>query len=170
MAEKTELITPDPAWVASFTEKHRKLRPYYRFITNRWSPHTCEGAEHVPRVGPVLLLANHTCFFDAPIIPLFAERPVITMTTESLLQGRHGAFLMSLGVVPKKKFVSDSRAVRLLKGWADAGAAIGMFPEGQRTWDGLPLPLLPGVEKLVRLLGIPVITARIYNGDRVWPR
>ena len=68
------------------------------------------------------------------------------------------------------KYTADARAIINLKRWADAGAYVGLFPEGERTWDGRPLPLAPGIEKLVRLLDVPLVTMRIYNGFRQSPR
>ena len=68
----------------------------------------------------------------------------------------------SLGAVPKRKFTADPRAILRLRRWRDLGGSIGLFPEGERTWDGRPLPILPGVEKLVRVMDLPVV-----DGPRV---
>jgi 1-acyl-sn-glycerol-3-phosphate acyltransferase len=57
-----------------------------------------------------------------------------------------------------------------MKKWDDLGGIVGMYPEGERSWDGELLPLLPGVEALVQLLKVPVIPVRILNADRVMPR
>jgi 1-acyl-sn-glycerol-3-phosphate acyltransferase len=132
---------------------------------------TVSGLETFPRTGPVLLLANHAGFLDPATLILATRRPIQFMATESLLQESAIAPLLCyFGVVSKKKLVTDTKAVRQLKAWADLGAAIGLFPEGTRTWDGERLPLAPGVEKLVRLLGIPVVTARLVNAYHQWPR
>jgi len=145
--------------------------PPTRLAIRAWAQRlTVEGREHVVADQPCLILANHASLMDPLSILLTAPRYAQFMATQSLFNGRLGQILAWWGVVPKKKFTVDSRAIRLLKGWTDVGSPVALFPEGQRTWDGRPLPLLDGIEKLVRLLGAPVVTARIYNADRVWPR
>ncbi len=147
------------------------LVPPTRWFVRAWAQRlTVEGREHVAGDQPCLILANHTSLMDPMSILLTSPRYAQFMATQSLFNGTLGRILAWWGVIPKKKFTADAKAIRLLKGWTEAGSPVALFPEGQRTWDGRPLPLLDGIEKLVRLLHTPVVTARIYNADRVWPR
>lgn len=163
-------LEPRPESVALLARRHARARPPLRAALGALLPLTWEGHEAIPPEGPLLVLANHVEWLDPITLNLVAGRPVVLMGTESLAEGPFGRLLAGLGLVPKKKNTKDTRAVRLLKSWADAGAAVGLFPEGQRTWDGRPLPLMPGIEKLVLLLDAPVVTMRIRNGYRQWPR
>ncbi len=144
--------------------------PTRTWLGVRYQQLSVEGRVNVPMEEPCLILANHVALTDPLSVLLTAPRYAQFMATQSLFNGGLGRILAWWGVVPKKKFTVDAKAVRLLKGWTDSGSPVALFPEGQRTWDGHPLPLLDGIEKLVRLLGAPVVTARIYNADRVWPR
>jgi 1-acyl-sn-glycerol-3-phosphate acyltransferase len=160
-AENLRKMERTLAWV------HRPLRwglmPLQRI--------TVSGLESFPRKGPVLVLGNHAGFLDPVTMILATRRPIQFMASEGLLQESALAPLLCyFGVVAKKKQVKDSKAVRHLKAWVELGAAVGLFPEGQRTWDGRPLPLAPGIEKLVRLLDVPVVTARLVNAYHQWPR
>ena len=129
------------------------------------------AGESLPRRQPFLFLANHSGFFDPPIMVRAAGEAVTILATESnFREGPIGRFFVHFGAVPKMKYTADARAIITLKRWADAGAHVGLFPEGERTWDGRRLPLVPGIEKLVRLLGLPLVTMRIYNGFRQSPR
>jgi 1-acyl-sn-glycerol-3-phosphate acyltransferase len=130
---------------------------------------TVEGS--FPKEGPMLALANHTHFLDPILMVLAAKRPIHFMATESLWHQRYTAFFCDLaGAIPRKKFVSDLQSVRSLKAWKAAGGAVGLFPEGERSWDGRKLPFLPGIERLVRMVDAPVVCCRILNGARHGPR
>ncbi|MEZ4320334.1 MAG: lysophospholipid acyltransferase family protein [Myxococcota bacterium] len=121
--------------------------------------------------GPALLLANHATLLDPITLPIAARRSIQWMGTETVVTAPViGPFQRWLGTVPKKRFHSDLRAVYLLKKWAQVGSVVGLFPEGERTWDGTLQPFLPGLAGLIRLLGVPVVTARIHNHYRQWPR
>lgn len=129
------------------------------------------GRAHLPRSGPCLVLTNHVSHLDPVLVSLAAGRPIQWMASEALLDDTPlGRATVPWGLVPKKKFTADLHAVRQLLRWARLGGCVALFPEGQRPWDGRPLPLLPGIERLVRSIGVPVVTGRILNADHHWPR
>ena len=132
---------------------------------------TASGTEHLPQEGPVFVLANHVTTPDAGFITVMGKRPIQFMVAKSaMVSDLRGRVLAQFGVIPKQKFASDSTAVKALLRWRELDAAVGLFPEGERSWDGHTLPLLPGIGKLVRLVKAPVVTVRVLNGHRVWPR
>ncbi len=131
----------------------------------RWS-----GREHLP-AGAALILSNHASLFDPFFTIVAARRPIHWLATQAAMQDPIlGRVLFTFGSVPKKKFVADATAIRQLKKWADLGGLVGSYPEGERNWDGELLPLVPGIESLVRLLKLPVIPVQVLNADRVMPR
>ena len=163
-------LPPTAESLALLERRHARVRPAVGAALRGAWPMSFVGGEVVPREGPLVVLANHVQFPDSLTMNVAAGRAVVVMGTEAMTQGPLGRAATYFGLSPKKKNVPDTRAVRLLKAWLDLGAAVGIFPEGERTWDGRPLPLLPGIEKLVLLMGAPVVTMRIYNGYRQWPR
>ena len=164
-------LQPSARNLALVRRRVRLWRPPFVAAMSRWVRLTVAGRDRVPRRRPVLFLANHTGFFDPPIMVRAAGDPVTMLATASnFREGPLGRFFVHFGAVPKMKYTADARAIISLKRWADAGAYVGLFPEGERTWDGRPLPLAPGIEKLVRLLDVPLVTMRIYNGFRQSPR
>ncbi len=177
MEQRVRLHKSRPVLEAS-PENHQKverrvrlLSPVFQTLLYPWHRITSEGQEHIPRDGPFLLLANHVATLDPITLILASKRQVHFMATRSLMQEPVLSRVMQIAaVVPRKKFTSDSRSVRKLRAWRDVGAAVGLFPEGTRTWDGKNLPLLPGIEKLIRLMRVPVVTARIVNAYRQAPR
>ncbi|MCK6523912.1 1-acyl-sn-glycerol-3-phosphate acyltransferase [Myxococcota bacterium] len=162
---------PSPENLAKIQRAMRWLIPMFRLGLRPRVPISVSGLERFPKEGPVFLLSNHQTALDPILLTIAVNRPVHFMATQALLQeGPVGRFVGWIGAVPKKKFSADLRAVKQLIAWRDLGAAVGLFPEGQRSWDGEPLPLLDGIEKLIRLMKAPVVTARLHNADRVWPR
>ncbi|MGB1699687.1 MAG: lysophospholipid acyltransferase family protein, partial [Nannocystaceae bacterium] len=136
-----------------------------------WIRMEAVGQEHFPRSGPVLVISNHVGFMDPVVIILSANRPVSFMATPSLLdEGMLARVMQWFGVVPKKKFIADTSAIRRLKAWAKHGGAVGLFPEAVRCWDGRTATLMPGTERLVKMLKVPVVTVRLRNAYRQWPR
>ncbi len=135
------------------------------------SPTTWSGQEQLPRSGGVLIVSNHVSLTDPFTTVLAANRTIHYLATQSALsQPILGRVLRAYGAVPKRKFTTDVQAIRKLKRWRDLGRMIGIFPEGQRSWDGRLLEFIPGIDALVRMMKVPVITVRIYNADRQWPR
>ena len=164
-------LAPSARNLAVVRRRVRLWKPPFEAATRRWVQLTVAGRESLPRRQPFLFVANHTGFFDPPIMVRAAGEAVTILATESnFREGPIGRFFVHFGAVPKMKYTADARAIITLKRWADAGAHVGLFPEGERTWDGRRLPLVPGIEKLVRLLGLPLVTMRIYNGFRQSPR
>jgi len=53
---------------------------------------------------------------------------------------------------------------------AREGGIIGLYPEGQTSWDGLNQPMTPATPKLVKLLKIPVVAVVTKGGYISQPR
>ncbi len=129
------------------------------------------GSERVPKRGPVLILANHVGFLDPFVVSIAAGRPVQFLATPTVFRKPIlGLVARFFGVIPKSKFSADIPAIFKLLEWAQLGSAVGIFPEGQRSWDARNLEIVPGIGKLVRMLDAPVVSMRMYNGDRISPR
>src|SRR5712692_10259370 len=56
-----------------------------------------KGSRHVPRYGPVLLVANHQSFLDPPIIAICVRRRISFLARKTLFKNRFfGALLRSV--------------------------------------------------------------------------
>ncbi len=127
------------------------------------------GREHLDG-GPYLVLMNHACPFDPVLLTFYARMVPHFLVTEPFMADRPAArFAAWLGQIPKRKLEPDARAMRMMKRWCGVGGSVATFPEGQFPWDGIPLPLQPGLGDLVRYLEVPLVTVRLINGDRLWP-
>lgn len=162
---------PSLANVARINRNLQFVRWPLTFALLPWIRFRATGLEHFPMKGPVLVVSNHVGFMDPVVIILSANRTISFMATPSLLdEGMLARVMRWFGVIPKKKFIADTSAIRRLKAWVKHGGAVGLFPEAVRCWDGQTAALMPGTERLVKMLGVPVVTVRIRNAYRQWPR
>lgn len=120
---------------------------------------------------PFVVLANHVNFWDPFLVAIPFGPPVHFIAADGNFRGRIMRRLMAFaGTVPKAKARNDLESIRALQALIDEGKIIGIFPEGQRSWDGRSRPVLPGTPKLVRLLKAPVVSVRLRGGYLSTPR
>ncbi|TVR69150.1 MAG: 1-acyl-sn-glycerol-3-phosphate acyltransferase [Spirochaetaceae bacterium] len=120
---------------------------------------------------PFVVLSNHANFWDPFLVAFAFRHPVHLIAADGNYRSRIMRFLMGLaGTVPKAKSRNDMESIRAMQALVRNGNAVGFFPEGQRTWDGRSRALLPGTEKLVRILGVPVVAVRLKGAYLSKPR
>jgi len=154
------------------------LRVFYRICWSllipaawfRWRLQA-RGREKLPRDGPFLLLANHCSFFDPVFVAWPLWRPVNFMASSHLFRiPVLGTICAALGAFPKVKYVKDRDSMRTLVARYQRGEVVVLFPEGERTWDGRQLTVLPGIGRLVRRMNARVVYCRILTGHLHRPR
>jgi hypothetical protein len=119
---------------------------------------------------PFLLMADHSNALDAYVLGALVGTPVRYMSN---IEGVHPAkaVLASLvGAYGRRKGSNDMAALRKTFELSRAGDAIGLFPEGDRSWDGTSAPIRPGAGKLARRLGVPLVLARQRGNYLARPR
>lgn len=123
------------------------------------------------RRGPFLLIANHSAVIDPFVINCFVNKPIHYVVSDSNFRSRLLAWVLDIaGSIPKTKLVSDLETVKNIVKIKAQGGVIGLFPEGQSSWDGHSLPVVPATDKLIRSLKIPVYVARLKGAYFSWPR
>jgi 1-acyl-sn-glycerol-3-phosphate acyltransferase len=130
-----------------------------------------KGRRHVPRRGPVLVIANHQSFFDPIVLSLACSRPLLFLARKSLFQPRWIAWLLrSLGGVPMDQEGVAKEGLKTILRHLQAGEAVVVFPEGTRTADGKLSPLKPGVQLLINRTQAPVPRATTHPPSQVGNR
>lgn len=129
------------------------------------------GMDRIPRDGPVLVLSNHVALLDPFYLGWLSPRPLHFMASAFWFRGKlTGWFLRNIGAFPKMKLTRDPAALEALNElWAE-GAAVGLFPEGRRSWDGRQVEVRPNIGKLILRLDAPVVYCRSVTGHLHDPR
>jgi 1-acyl-sn-glycerol-3-phosphate acyltransferase len=141
---------------------HAACRAYFRL--------QLRGVRHIPREGAVLIVPNHQTFADPPLVTIPVRRPVYYMAWSRLFDiPVFNQFIRLLRAFPVDIEARDSRATREALRLLRAGAALMIFPEGERTRDGGVQRFKPGAFRLAVSTGVPVLPVTIAGGDRAWP-
>lgn len=121
---------------------------------------------------PYIILANHVNNLDPFFITSYIKQPVYFVTSDEQFRYPLRKFLLRnlVGAIPKKKFVSDINTVKdIIKVIKNKGI-VGIFPEGQRSWEGETKEIIFSTAKLVKKIGVPVVTVQLKGALLAHPR
>lgn len=135
-----------------------------------------DGAvDAIPRVGPVIIAANHASNFDPVVIgswlmPTLGRRIQWLGKKELFDWPVVGWAAAHGGVHPVDRGAADVEAYRLAKRILDEGQVLFVFPEGTRSADGVLQTPQDGVAVLAIRTGAPIVPVGIAGSSAVWPR
>jgi 1-acyl-sn-glycerol-3-phosphate acyltransferase len=130
-----------------------------------------EGLENIPEDGPFILIANHQSYLDPILIQAVVRRPIHTMSKSTQFSDAiTGPIVKSLKGFPVRRFQVDPQAVRLALRILRHGHGVGIYVEGERTWDGRLQPPRLGTIRLLLKAGVPVIPCGVSGTYDIWPR
>jgi len=130
-----------------------------------------EGKENIPKDGALILAANHTSFWDAPIILMTTKRPMRTMGKAELFEKKLLApFLRMAGAFPVRRGTNDITAIKTALRTLKDGGIFAIFPTGTRIKEGDGADAKAGVALIASKSGAPVIPVAIRGGYRPFHR
>lgn len=143
------------------------IGPYVRWKTGvRVTPFRAQKGRQY------LIVSNHQTGFDQFFVGMAFKGPVYYIASEDLFSNGFVSRLLRWAVnpIPIKKQTTDVKAVMNCLRVAREGGTIALFPEGNRTYDGKPVHIKPGIVGLMRKLGLPLAIFHIEGGYGVQPR
>jgi 1-acyl-sn-glycerol-3-phosphate acyltransferase len=147
------------------------VRKIAKMIIKTAFPLRVEGLENIPAKGSAVILSNHCSFLDSIILEVFPRRYIWFMTKSSQYKSGFLRWLLKLArTFPVRRYITDVLAVRNAIRIVQQGHILGIFPEGERSWDGRLLPFKQGTMRLVLALGQPVIPVGISGAYGLMPR
>lgn len=151
---------------------------FYRFI--QWVPRTIwrslgrlevHGLDNIPPAGPFLLFANHQSVLDPIMIQAVCPRPIHAMAKSTQFTAPGLGWLMRrLKAFPVRRYQIDPHAVRIALRRLDAGEAVGIYVEGERSWDARLQEPRRGTIRLALHAGVPIVPCTITGSYAAWPR
>ena len=142
--------------------------PLYRGLTRV----RVVGTDHVPRRGGVIVAANHVSFFDSvALLQSIPRRAFFLGKAEYMDSWTTRRLFPAMGLIPIER-EQARKAMAALEVAADVlrdGAALGIYPEGTRSRDGLLHKGHTGVAQLALMSGAPIVPVGLVGTDRIQP-
>ncbi len=130
-----------------------------------------EGSWHMPRRGPVLVLANHESALDPPLVGLAVRRKLFYLARKTLFRPPAvAAYFRSVGGIPVDQEGVAKEGLRASIDLLHAGKALLVFPEGERTLTGQMLPFKPGIQLVLRKAAVPIVPVGVAGAFEALPR
>lgn len=128
--------------------------------------------ERIPTQPPFFILSAHRNYFDPFLIGIITSLPIYYITTFEVFRSPLSRFLFrKLHCIPRKRYLTDSRATREIVEKINEGSVIMIFPEGERSWAGNMNPFKSQVLKLLKhYSSVPIVPIRIDGNYHAWPR
>lgn len=126
---------------------------------------TVVGGQFVPRVGPVIVAANHIGFLDGPLLFSASPRPLHLVAKSELFKPPANRLLAACGQIPLIYDSPDWAAVQEAVNVLEAGRALGIFPEAHRGLGNFGR-MRHGIAYLYARTRTPIVPAAVF-GTRV---
>ena len=129
------------------------------------------GAEHVPRSGPIIYVANHQSHYDPPIVGvLVTDRPFSGMARSGLFKSKALAWIMrGIGAIELEQGKGDTAAMKAALSELEKGRHVLIFPEGTRTRDGSIGEFQRGAILLIKRSRAQVVPVAVEGAYDIWP-
>ena len=123
------------------------------------------GAENVPPMGPLIVVANHQSNFDPSLLSTSFPRRIRFLAKEELFKVPVAGWLLrQYGAAPLDRRRRDVKAYRWALDQLERDQAIVLFPEGTRNPVGMK-KANPGVARLVLKSPAPVVPVGITGSE-----
>ena len=151
-------------------ERTLLLTPVRQIIQHKYNVEVTRN-DTIGLKPPYVILANHVTNWDPLFLNCYVDESISFVAAASTFQKPlMKKVLTYAGAIPKTKSQADSSTIRNIMKAIKLGRVVGIFPEGNRTWNGHTEPIVFSTAKLIRSLRVPVVVANIRGGYLSHPR
>ncbi|MBQ1328810.1 MAG: 1-acyl-sn-glycerol-3-phosphate acyltransferase [Mogibacterium sp.] len=134
---------------------------------------THDGFEPAEIEGPVLVAINHACAYDPILLGVaFRNKPLTFIASEHILRMKTWGPVLDrhFSLIPHQNGAKSSRTALVAMKRIKRGESIFLAAEGEQTWDGRSMPVMPYTGKLVKGSGATLVTYMLEGGYLSAPR
>jgi 1-acyl-sn-glycerol-3-phosphate acyltransferase len=129
------------------------------------------GAEKLPFCGPAIIACNHVSFLDPPLVGIAFDEMVYSFARKTLFDHPLAAkILRSWQVLAVDRDKPDTASLKNIIRLLRDGNKVIMFPEGTRSYDGVPQSAEAGVGLFIAKSKAPVLPVRLFGTYEAYPR
>ena len=146
-----------------------------RFLFNIFLRLRVEGAENIPKDGPLVIASNHLSLLDPPVIGTAATRKVHFMAKQELFVPILGDLFRIVGGLPVRRGGADRAAIKHGIEILQSGQVLAIFPEGTRSKTGKLGKAEPGALMMASKAQATITPCCVIGTDykrqgRIWPK
>ena len=122
--------------------------------------------------GPYIVVCNHVTDWDPMLVGAGFRHQMYFLASEHIMRLGFVSRMLDWLVHPivRQKGGSAAGAVKEMLRALKAGCNVALFPEGNRTWDGVTRDFPASTGKLVKTSGVSLVTFRLRGGYLSSPR
>lgn len=153
-----------PYWLGLFLQA--VLGPIIRFLFRM----KVVGVQRMPRAGPLIVIGNHASYLDPVLVLAVSPRYMRFFGLESVVYARGlRGFLKRCGAIPVRGKGPSNSVVKAAEVFRE-GDVLGLFPEGQRSFDGTVGKGRTGAALLSSQHRVPVLPVALKGAYEAYPR
>jgi 1-acyl-sn-glycerol-3-phosphate acyltransferase len=122
--------------------------------------------------GPAIIMSNHNLDIDIGLLGMSYRQSMRVVASEHIFRMGFLTLLIRLVFAPivRMKGKTEVRTVRKMLNEIKTGGRVCIFPEGNRSYNGLTGEITKATASLARMAGCQLITYRIEGGYFKHPR
>ena len=129
------------------------------------------GVEKLQFSGPAIIACNHISFLDPPLVGIAFDEKVYSFARKTLFDHPLASMILrSWQVLPVDRDKPDAASLKSIIRLLRDGNKVIMFPEGTRSYDGVPQSAEAGVGLFIAKGRAPVLPVRLFGTHEAYPR
>ena len=154
--------------------RHQRIWNILYDLVHPWFPRFFHFSyDEIDAEGPILLVCNHVTCLDSLLLGLaMGKKQIYYVSTEHILRSRFTGWLLKwvFDPIPRRKGADSLDTVRKTLRHLRQGHSVCLFAEGEQSWDGRTIPVVPGSGSLARACQATLVTYRLEGGYLQMPR